>query len=229
MAEERGDKGGRGTGMKEEEEVEEEERFYTFVPRVLLDPLPGAFGVSLDARRPPRSLALVWLWPLILWFLECGGASVMRPLAAPPSSGRAPLQRGPRAVPPPSRRRWPRASRSLGVLKKSGRKLSFSRLLGALDATRASRNTSCNAAASQRHWARGISCPASRELQQYVSSFRSSSAAPLGHLECVDVGTGGDCLFHSIAGILARMVLKGGDLARHVPQKPRLRKVRMLL
>ena len=36
--------------------------------------------------------------------------------------------------------------------------------------------------------------------------------------QSIEFGGGGDCLFHSIAGILARMVLKGAATARHVLQ-----------
>ena len=68
-------------------------------------------------------------------------------------------------------------------------------------------------------WARGSPAPVSGTLQRYVSALSNGPGRRLGHLQGVEFGGGGDCLFFSIAGILARMVVQGGEPAQHVLQK----------
>ena len=68
-------------------------------------------------------------------------------------------------------------------------------------------------------WARGTAYPVSRALQRHMSSLTTPSATTAWDLRSIEFGGEGDCLFYSIAGILARMVLKGGPPARHVLQR----------
>eukprot|EP00959_Pyramimonas_sp_CCMP1952_P439125 9192751-Pyramimonas_sp.AAC.1 len=76
-----------------------------------------------------------------------------------------------------------------------------------------------HAAARPLGWARGSPQPVSGALQRYVSALNNGAGRSLGYLQGIEFGGGGDCLFLSIAGILARMVVHGGEPAQHVLQK----------
>ena len=79
--------------------------------------------------------------------------------------------------------------------------------------------SSPHAAAPLLGWAQGLASPVSQGLQRYISNLTAAAAGGPWNLDSVDFGGAGDCLFLSIAGILARMVLQGGEPARHVLRK----------
>ncbi|CAK0794832.1 unnamed protein product, partial [Prorocentrum cordatum] len=71
-------------------------------------------------------------------------------------------------------------------------------------------------ATSTLPWARGTPCPASTNLRNYCAKFTRHVATGPFEVESVEYGAGGDCLYHSVAGVLARMVLHGGGPARRI-------------
>ena len=58
--------------------------------------------------------------------------------------------------------------------------------------------------------------PVSRALRSYCEASTQRAHPGPNEVESVEYGAGGDCLYHSVAGVLARMVLNGGSPARHV-------------
>ena len=59
----------------------------------------------------------------------------------------------------------------------------------------------------------------SRALTRHLNRLQPSATMTPTPIQSIDYGGGGDCLFHSFAGILARMILKGGAPARSVLDK----------
>ena len=59
----------------------------------------------------------------------------------------------------------------------------------------------------------------SRALTRHLTRLQPSATMTPTSIQSIDYGGGGDCLFHSFAGILARMILKGGAPARSVLEK----------
>jgi len=68
-------------------------------------------------------------------------------------------------------------------------------------------------------WARGVVRPVRNDLQRYITNLTTSGPGGPWTIESLEFGGQGDCLFLSIAGILARMVLHGGEPAQHVLRK----------
>lgn len=59
----------------------------------------------------------------------------------------------------------------------------------------------------------------SRTLTCHVSRLLPPATTTPAPIQSIEYGAGGDCLFHSFAGILATMILQGGPPARHVLDK----------
>ena len=56
-------------------------------------------------------------------------------------------------------------------------------------------------------------------LNRHLTRLLPQAPATMAPIQSIEYGAGGDCLFHSFAGALATMILKGGPPARHVLHK----------